>query len=89
MKTSWNDLRLMEACLTGQATAADRALMEARMLVQPQLREEMYWQKETYDIIREYGRQQLRREIEQVHQALFTHPQHRSFREKIIGFFKG
>lgn len=62
-------------------------LMEARMLLDPQLREKVEWQQKTYAIVQEYGRQKLRNEMDQVHQELFTNDRYISFREKIRNIF--
>ncbi|SEL29519.1 hypothetical protein [Parapedobacter koreensis] len=87
MKTSLDDLQLMENCLLGRASGEQRTLFEARLLLDPVLREDAHWQQQTYRIIRDYGRKQLRNELEQVHQVLFTAPRHRAFRDKVLSFF--
>jgi hypothetical protein len=38
-------------------------------------------------LVNTYGREQLRKEITQVHQKLFTAAKHLSFRQKIMRFF--
>lgn len=38
-------------------------------------------------LVRTYGREQLRKEISQVHQKLFTAAEHLSFRQKIQRLF--
>lgn len=88
MKTSLDNLQWMEGCLLEQANGSDQALFEAKLLLDPALREEAYWQRRTYAIVRQYGRRQFRSELDQLHQILFTAPQHRSFRDKVLGFFR-
>lgn len=88
MKTSLDKMQAVEACLLGQASSEQRLLFEANMLLDPMLREDVHWQRQTYRIIREYGRERLRSELEQVHQTLFTASQHRKFRNKILAFFR-
>ncbi|KIO78900.1 hypothetical protein TH53_00905 [Pedobacter lusitanus] len=87
MKTSWNELHLIEDFLLSDTTAEDKILFEARAVLQPDLKESVFWQQRTYDLIERYGRQQLRKEIEQVHEKLFTAPGHFSFRKKIMNLF--
>lgn len=87
MKTSWNELMLIEDYLLSDKKGADRMLHEARVILQPGLKDSVFWQEKTYQLIQQYGRQQLRKEIEQVHEKLFTAPEHRSFRERIIALF--
>lgn len=87
MKTSLNELQLIEDFLLLNTNAEDKVLMQARQVLQPGLQESVYWQQKTYRLIETYGREQLRKEIRQVHQKLFTAAVHSSFRERIKRFF--
>ena len=87
MKTSLNELQLIEDFLLLNTGAEDKVLMKARQILQPDLQESVYWQQKTYRLVETYGRKQLRKEIRQVHQKLFTAPAHSSFREKIKKLF--
>src|SRR3546814_5197211 len=44
---------------------------------------DLYWQRATYHVIRDYNRVQLREELRQVHQQLLSEPAHRTFANKI------
>lgn len=88
MKTSWNELRLIEDYLTANGAPADQVLFEARLILQPELKYDVYWQERTYSLIQQYGRQQLRSEIARVHEKLFSAPEHQSFRQKIGKLFR-
>jgi hypothetical protein len=83
MMTSWKETEQIEAYLTGTVDTGDALVFEAQMILNPVLADKTLWQQKTYAIIRDYGRRQLKKEIEQVHQQLFTQPAHRSFSEKI------
>lgn len=87
MKTSWNELLLIEDYLLSDRKEADNVLLEARIILEPDLKDSVFWQEKTYRLIQQYGRQQLRKEIEQVHEKLFTAPEHYSFRQKIKQLF--
>lgn len=87
MKTSLNELQLVEDFLLVNTNAEDKVLMQARQILQPHLRESVYWQQKTYRLIETYGREQLRKEIKQVDQKLFTAPEYFSFSERIKRFF--
>lgn len=87
MKTSWNELRLIEDHLLSATSSGEKILFEAQLLLQPDLQESVHWQQKTYDLVQKYGRQQLRKEIEQVQQRLFTAPEHASFKQKILRLF--
>ncbi|NQX53281.1 hypothetical protein HQN86_06605 [Pedobacter panaciterrae] len=87
MKTSWNELRLIEDFLLSDTDTEDILLFEANLLLQPNLKESVFWQQKTYSLVHKYGRLQLRKEIDQVHEKLFTAPEHHSFRQKIMQLF--
>jgi hypothetical protein len=87
MRTSLNDIQQIDDYLLQYAGKADRALFEARLLLQPALQENLAWQQKTYDIIKQYSRRRLKAEIESVHQLLFTEPEHIPFRRKIMALF--
>jgi len=87
MKTSLNELLLIEDFLLTSPGGEEKTLMQARLLLQPKLQESIYWQQKTYQLVETYGREQLRKEITKVHQKLFTTPEHLSFRQRIIGLF--
>jgi hypothetical protein len=82
-----NDIQQIDDYLLQYAGKADRALFEARLLLQPALQENLAWQQKTYDIIKQYSRRRLKAEIESVHQLLFTEPEHIPFRRKIMALF--
>ena len=87
MRTSLNNIKQIDDYLLHYASQPDRVLFEARLLVQPALQEDLAWQQKTYDIVNEYGRRQLKAEIEAVHRQLFSEPEHISFRRKIMAIF--
>lgn len=87
MKTSWDELRLIEDFLLSDTDTEDILLFEANLLLQPNLKESVFWQQKTYSLVHKYGRLRLRKEIDQVHEKLFTAPEHHSFRQKIMQLF--
>ncbi len=87
MKTSWSEWQWRENCLRGGASGGQQALFEAKRLVDPEFSEDVYWQQATYSVIREYRREQLRAELKQVHQRLFTEPAHQNFADRIKALF--
>lgn len=87
MKTSWNDLLLIEDYLLSDRQGEDKMLLEAHIILQPHLKDSILWQEKTYSMIQQYGRLQLKKEIDQVHERLFTAPEHSSFRKKIMQIF--
>lgn len=87
MKTSWNDTVLIEQYLSGNLNNEDKALFEARLLLEPQLAESLKWQQKTYAVTKQYGRQKLRDEIEQVSHHIFTANKYINFRNKVLSLF--
>lgn len=88
MRTSLNEIRENEAWLLNRMDAAEALTYRAQLLVNPRRRHDLHIQEKLYAMIRSYGRKQLHAEIMQVHDELFNHAAHRSFREKIARIFK-
>lgn len=87
MRTSLHDIQQIDDYLLKYAGEADNMLFEAKLILQPALRDQLLWQQKTYAIIRQYSRRRLKAEIEAVHQQLFTEPEHISFRRNILSLF--
>jgi len=87
MKTSMNELQEIEDYLLHPHNE-ESVLMEARLLLEPELQEKTAWQQKTYTLVQHYGRKKLRQEIEAVHQELFTNDRYTSFRKKIMRLFR-
>ena len=87
MRTSLIETGLIEEHLMQQSKPGDSLVFEARLLLEPELHEKMQWQQETYRMVKLYGRDQLKQEIEAVHQKLFTQAEHLSFSQKIRRLF--
>ena len=81
------EIQLLENHLCGALSPEDQVLMETRLLLDAELNEKFIWQKRTYDLLKEYGRKQLKLEIEKVHTRLFTEKRFENFREKIKHIF--
>ena len=88
MRTSLNNLKLVDDHLLGVSTPQNSLLLQAKVILNPALNDEIYWHKQTHNLVQQYGRKQLRAEIEAVHQKLFTQPRHLGFRQSIFRFFK-
>lgn len=87
MRTSLIETEQIEAHLLHLSNPGDTLVFEARLLIEPDLYEKLQWQKETYNMVRLYGRDQLKKEIEAAHQKLFTQLEYRSFSQKIRQLF--
>lgn len=87
MRTSLNNIFETEQYLAGQLLPEDQLVYEAKLLVDADLNEQTRWQAHTYDVIRAYGRMELKIQLEQLHQQLMTEPQHSRFRKIILNIF--
>jgi len=87
MKTSLNELRLIEHYLLSDEKDGESFLFEAKMILQPELKQQVYWQNKAYKIVRDYGRKQLKNEINNIHETLFNTAEHQSFRQKVMRLF--
>lgn len=79
---------MIESYLLGRLETGDRLVVEARLLLDKQLSDDVSWQQRTYALIRAYGRKCLKAEIEAVHKKMFSEKKFEGFREKIHHIFK-
>lgn len=88
MRTSLIETEQIEAHLLQLASPGDALVFEAKLLLDDELSDKLHWQSVTYNMVKLYGRNQLKKEIEAVHQSLFSEARHKSFSEKIRQIFK-
>jgi len=87
MRTSLNNIAQTEAHLLGRQHPADALLFDARLLLDDGLHADVSAQKQVYNLVQQYGREQLKQEIEAAHEQLFGQPEHLSFKQKIARLF--
>lgn len=78
----------IELYLLNKLSPEDQLLIEANALINTELREKLFFQKQTHILIRDFGRKKIRAEIEAVHNKLFSEKKFGSFRQKINSIFK-
>jgi len=88
MPTSSTETREIEAYLSGKQPPEVSLLFEAKLLLQPALADTVRWQQQTQRLLRLYGRQKLKTEINEVEMLLFNDAANLSFRNKILRLFK-
>lgn len=88
MMTSQNNTRLIERYLSGELSHADRFLFEAKLVIDPGLKRDLYFQKKTHLLIKMYHRQKLKEEFEALHHQLFNNPDKIDFWRRIYQLFK-
>ncbi len=88
MRTSLVEIQEIENFLLKQGDVKEQLLVEAKMLLTPDLAEKVKLQSESYDLIHQYGREELRREIRLVEQEVFHSSRYRLFQQRIRSIFK-
>lgn len=88
MMTSLNETKRNEDYLLGKLLPNEALLFDVQLLIDEELEANVKSQQKSYEIIRQYGRVQLKKELEAVQQKLFTDPKYTSFKQKIVQLFK-
>lgn len=87
MRTSLNEIKKIEDHLFQKSAKEDSLLMEARLILDPALRDKFVWQEKTYEVIKMYGRKKMKEDLDAIHRKLFLDPEHESFKNKILKIF--
>jgi hypothetical protein len=82
-----NETQHIENYLLRSLLPEDELLFEAKLLLNNDLREKLLWQQNTYELVKQHGRKQIKKEIEAVSLKLFSEKKHLSFRKKILQIF--
>ena len=88
MTTSQNNTRLIEKYLNGRLSPADWFLFESRLIIDPVLKRDLFFQEKTLRLIKMYHREKLKEELENLHQQMFNNPDKINFRQSIYQLFK-
>ena len=87
MRTSLNKIKAIEDYLSGAMPAGDALLFEANMLIDSELIGDVQSQENTYDVIKQYGRQEIKAEIIAARKIFVEAPKYRSFMQRITKLF--
>jgi hypothetical protein len=87
MRTSLNNIKAIDDHIFGYNAPGDALLFEARLILNSGLRDDVQQQQNTYAVIQQYSRKQLKAEITAVQQKLATEPVHHGFMQRIINLF--
>lgn len=88
MKTSLNETKAIDEYLSGNLDPRQQLLFRADLLIDARMAAICEQQQYTYDVVKSYARKQLKAELETIHQKLFSERQHKSFRKRVLSFFK-
>ena len=81
------DTKIIENYLSGHLTAREQASIAAILQQDPDFRQTVEAQKQTYDVIRYFGRKELKKELKRVDRRLFHHPDKITFQQKVRKIF--
>ncbi|MBK7428384.1 MAG: hypothetical protein IPI60_15895 [Saprospiraceae bacterium] len=87
MKTSWTDQQLIEDYLSSRLSETEIIGFQYRLKSDETFSEQLKWQQRTMYFVRQYGRQELKKDLDIIHHHLFSDPIHSSFKQKILRFF--
>jgi hypothetical protein len=87
MKTSLTDTIRTERFLRGELADDDRLAFNARLLVDQELRRNLFFQRMVHRLVALYHRRKLKAQLEGVHERLLNDPASVSFRESVIKYF--
>lgn len=88
MRTSLNEIEQTEKYLRQEMSGEESLLFQAKMIVDPRLRANVFLQRQLNHIVRLLHRETLRKEAGDVHHALFNSSEHRDFSDMIHKIFK-
>ncbi|WP_028298707.1 hypothetical protein [Olivibacter sitiensis] len=83
-----NNIQQIEYYLLGGNNPGDNLIIDAKRIIDTDLQNDIKIQEKIYRFTKAYGRQQLRLEIESVHQELFSQQKHVAFRERVLRLFR-
>lgn len=87
MSPSLRNIALLEAYLQKQLPPETAEQVRIRLLKDTKLADQLEQQQQTYRLIRQSGRRQLKRELEHLHSDLFSQHGNRTWQQKIRSFF--
>ncbi|RWY50897.1 hypothetical protein [Mucilaginibacter gilvus] len=87
MRTLLTEIQHIDKHVQGTAAPDEALLFEAKLLLDAELPLKVQWHKQTIGLVQQYGRKNFVSIIGDVHNQLFTLPQHESFRQKILRLF--
>jgi hypothetical protein len=88
MRTLLNEIKLIDGYIFNSNSPEDALLLDALLILNPELPGQIVWQKTAHAMVQQYSRKKLRAEIETAHQRLFNEPAHQSFKQRILNIFR-
>jgi hypothetical protein len=87
MKTSLNNIKQLEKYLEGKLDPQEALVVEARLLSNPLLKLNFFFQKKVYELVQLYHRRKLKEEVKAVQLQLFSDPAKAAFQKNSYQLF--
>ena len=87
MKTSAFDTQHIDRYLLRQLPAGDKLVFDAKLMLCPELKDTVEWQRKVHQLVHLRGRQQLKAQIKGVEEMMFNQPEYSNFRQRILRLF--
>lgn len=88
MRTSLNEIRLLEAYLKNELDPMDALVMDAKLRIDQELADRLMLQQCTYRLIRRYGRNVLREQLKVIAHDFICKPENKTLMQKIRSYFE-
>ena len=88
MRTSISEIIRAERFLTGELQPQDKLSYEARLIIDKEARENLFFHKMLHRLVRLYDREKMKRRIGQIHDRLFEDPAKAVFQDSVLKHFK-
>ncbi len=87
MTTSLTNTEIIEKYIEGKLKAGEKLLFEVKLLLNPELKSDLFYQKKTRRLLRLYQRKKLKEEIAAIGLKIFSDPRRKSFHYEINRIF--
>ena len=88
MRTSYNETKLIDQYLNSTISSDHKSKFESKLQKSKRLQLKLFYQKITYKIIQLYNREQLKIELEEIHDTIFSNPRKKEFHNRINKIFE-
>lgn len=87
MRTSLHEALAIEQYIFNKQAPENRLVTEAKMIIDPELQSKVTAQQQVYQLVNQFGRTELKKELDSIYNKLMHQPQHRSFAQRIMRLF--
>ena len=88
MRTSLNRIKRLDDYLFKKLNTQEMLLLDAELIINSDLKEELKWQNETYRIVKKYGQIQLKNQISEMFSKMENAPENSNLMKNILNLVK-